>query len=385
MRKMEGKQKMIVVSAIVLCVALVIMGAMAFGKHQMSKIPELTFRDVLEYTTRGNADAVISVGIIQDGQTSWQVYGENGRVLPPELHTYEIGSLTKTFTAALINKAILEKKISIDDTIDNHLSLPAGKAYPTIRELLTHTSGYKGFYFESPMISNFLAGRNDFCGITREMILKRTGRSNKAGGRFAYSNYGYAVLGLVLEAVCETEYTSLLNDFVQNELGLTSTRISDGSGDLGKYWDWKENDAYLSAGAITSTITDMLSYAKMQLEDHPSFSECHSSLKAISASSESNRLMGIHMDEIGMSWIIDSQNNIIWHNGGTGNYNSYLGFHPETGTAVVVLSNLAPQYRIPATIMGVKLLRELVEYPDVCLLIGVDFSQHPKYNRIKQT
>ena len=60
-----------------------------------------------------------------------------------------------------------------------------------------------------------------------------------------------------------------------------------------------------------------------------------------------------------MSWIIDSKNNIIWHNGGPGNYNSYLGSNPETGTAVVVVSNLAPNYRVPATALGVKLLLEL--------------------------
>ncbi len=70
-------------------------------------------------------------------------------------------------------------------------------------------------------------------------------------------------------------------------------------------------------------------------------------------------MMGIQMDEIGMSWIIDKENGIIWHNGGTGDYNSYLGFCPETGVAVVVLSNLSPNYRIPATVLGVKLLKEL--------------------------
>lgn len=62
------------------------------------------------------------------------------------------------------------------------------------------------------------------------------------------------------------------------------------------------------------------------------------------------------MDEIGMSWIIDKENGIVWHNGGTGNYNSYLGFHSETGMAVVILSNLSPKYRIPATMLGVKIL-----------------------------
>ena len=45
-----------------------------------------------------NADAVITVGIVKDGQISYKVYGENGKELPAELHTYESGSLTKTFS-----------------------------------------------------------------------------------------------------------------------------------------------------------------------------------------------------------------------------------------------------------------------------------------------
>ena len=64
----------------------------------MSKVPELTFAEALEYTTSDNPDAVITVGIIKNGQTSYKVYGENGKELNADLHTYEIGSLTKTFT-----------------------------------------------------------------------------------------------------------------------------------------------------------------------------------------------------------------------------------------------------------------------------------------------
>lgn len=79
----------------------------------------------------------------------------------------------------------------------------------------------------------------------------------------------------------------------------------------------------------------------------------------INASTEDYKAMGINMDEIGMAWIIDKENGILWHNGGTGNYNCYLGFQPETGTAVVVLSNLPPSYRIPATVLGIKALHEL--------------------------
>lgn len=359
--KGRSKKIMFIVFIIVLCIGLIVLGLSLFGKKQMSKIPDLSFREALEYTTKNNADAVITVGIIKDGQASYTVYGENGKELPNKQHTYEIGSLTKTFTATLIAKAAQEGKIDIDATIDRYLDLPDGNTYPTVSELLTHTSGYNSFYFESPMISNFFKGRNDFCGVTKEMVKGKASSLNmtNANYKFKYSNFGYAVLGLVLESVYGQDYTALVNDFALNELKLSNTHISDRSGALGHYWDWNDNDAYLSAGGITSDINDILSYAQMQLDEFGYMADCHKTLKIINASTSQYKMMGINMDEIGMSWIIDKENGFIWHNGGTGNYNCYLGFNPENGTAVVVLSNLSPNYRIPATVLGVKVLEEL--------------------------
>lgn len=360
-RPYSKKKTIMRMISIVLCTVLVLGGLAIYGGCQISKLPELTFNEALKYTTQNNPDAVITVGIIKDGQMSYQVYGKNGKELSAELHTYEIGSLTKTFTAALINKAAIEGKINLDSTIDRYLSLPKGNEYPTIKELLTHTSGYKGYYFESPMIFNFLIGRNDFYGITKEMVLNKASELNmdKEGYGFNYSNFGYAVLGLILETVYDTDYRMLVNDFAQNELGLKNTKVTEKDGDLGNYWDWKYEDAYLSAGAITSDISDMLLYAQMQFESNTYFTECHKSVKQINATTASYASMGIRMDEIGMSWIIDSENGIVWHNGGTRDYNSYFGFNCETGTAVVILSNLSPNCRIPATILGIKLLTEL--------------------------
>lgn len=355
------KTKWIIRVSILLCVVLGLGGFMIYGNSQMQKLPQLTFSEALAYTTKNNPDATITVGMIKDGQISYKVYGEDGRELPATLHTYEIGSLTKTYTAALINKAISEDRVSLESTVDQYLPLPDGNQYPTIRELLTHTSGYRGYYFETPMIGNFMIGRNDFYGITKNMAVDRLSQLNMSQNSydFTYSNYGYAVLGLVLEAVYDTDYTTLVNDFAQNELGLTNTKISDQNGDLENYWDWKNGDAYLSAGAITSDISDMLAYAQMQLEGDPHFADCHHALAAVNVSNASYESMGIRMDEIGMAWILDTENGIIWHNGGTGDYNSYLGFHPQSQTAVVILSNLSPSYRIPATVLGVKLLEEL--------------------------
>ena len=360
-RMKKGKRIVLILCIILLCAVLLVAGLVIYGKVQMGKIPGLSFEDALAYTTNGKSDAVITVGIIKDGQASFTVYGKDAQILPAESHTYEIGSLTKTLTAALVEKAIREGRISLQDTIDAYLPLPEGKSYPTVEELLTHTSGYSPYYYENPMIGNFFAGRNSFCGISREMVLEKVKSHDMSLGNYAfeYSNFGYAVLGLVLEAVYNTDYSALLNAYVQQDLGMTATKISERDGDLGNYWDWQENDAYLSAGAVTSNIEDMLRYAQMLLDADSPFAACHQRLKIINASSESYRMMGIHMDEIGMAWIIDRENGIVWHNGGTGHYNSYLGFSPETGTVVVILSNLSPNDRIPATVLGIKLLREL--------------------------
>ncbi len=80
--------------------------------------------------------------------------------------------------------------------------------------------------------------------------------------------------------------------------------------------------------------------------------------------------MGIHMDEIGMSWIIDNTNGILWHNGGTGDYNCYLGFDMEDRTAVVVLSDLPPDYRVSATVLGAKIFAELKNTDDILPIAG---------------
>ncbi len=347
---------MLIILIISICILLVFAGFMIYIKHQMSKIPELSFEEALEYTTQNNADAVITVGVIKDGEISYKVYGENKKELSPKKYTYEIGSLTKTFTAMLINKAINDDKIDIDSTIDKYLPLSEKNNHPTIKQLLTHTSGYKSWYFARPMISNFFKRRNDFYGITKEMVLSKANKLNckNSSYPFKYSNYGYAVLGLVLESVYNTDFKKLMNDFIHDELGLKDTYIFDKNKDLQKSWDWKETDAYLSAGAITSNITDMLKYAQIMLLGN----ECIKCLKKINALSKSHKMMDINMDKIGMAWLIDEKNSVVWHNGGTGNYNSYLGFNPEQKIAVVILSNLPPSYRIPATVLGIKLLKK---------------------------
>ncbi|MGL5351890.1 MAG: serine hydrolase domain-containing protein, partial [Clostridium sp.] len=304
-----------------------------------------------------------TVGTIKDGKMEVVVYGNNGQVLPSEEYQYEIGSLTKTFTTSLLCKAIDEGKVTLDCSINEYLNLPPKEYYPTLRRLVTHTSGYKGYYFDEQMISNFFSGeKNDFYGIGEEKINNKIGEISLENKDYDYnySNFGLSVVGSVLAKVYDTDYTSLMNSYISDDLGLQNTKISDGTGDLKGYWNWNENDGYLPAGGLVSTITDMMKYTKLQMSDEKQYiSQSHKPIEDINSTSKRNEKMGIRMDAVGIGFIVDKENNFIWHNGGTSNFNSYIAFDKEKQVGVVILSNLSPKYRIPATVMGAKLIKSL--------------------------
>lgn len=355
---MKRKRLLIIAIVIIVTLAAVAVALSIYIKGKMDRIPALSAMDCLDYTLKGAKGGVISIGTIKDGEMEWTVYGEDSTVLPHTAHIYEIGSLAKTMTASLIAKAEAEGKLRIEDSIDHYLPLQDGREYPTILSLLTHTSGYKSEYIEKEMISNFFKGRNAFYGIKSNTVITRIEKAKTKNNDWEYSNFGYAILGEVLESVYGVSYKTLVEDYL-TQIGMTSSYISDGKGDLGNYWDWNDDDAFLSAGAVLSTIEDMLLYARLQLEEEGFIKDAHQKLMDVEASSRQYRAMDINIDAMAMGWILDEKNGIIWHNGGTDHYNSYLGFDPESKSAVVILSNLDGDYRIPATVIGIKMLKEM--------------------------
>lgn len=329
----------------ILIIAAGIGGYAIYGSYRMNQLSSMTFEEMLLYTTRDNKDVVITVGTIQDGKVAYDVYGENGVKLSPTEHIYEIGSITKTFTTSLLCKAISEGKISLDNSVDEYLNLPGKEYYPTMRRLVTHTSGLRRYYFEMPMISNFLSGINDFNGITEEMLIKRLGEINLDDRNypFKYSNFGTATLGAVLERIYDEDFTTLMNNYVLEDLGLTNTEISKMSGDLGNYWTWSQSDAYMPAGALLSNITDMMKYVQMHMLEDPGYlSIAHEALAGVNASTVMHAKMGIRTDSVGVGWMIDEEKRIIWHNGATGNFNCYIGFEKENKIGVVKTHGTGP-------------------------------------------
>lgn len=365
-KKHITKKKVIIVLLSMLIVILVSLGIfMIYARKQMNKIPNMSVEEMLSYTLKDKEAAITTIGIIKNGKMEYDVYGKDGRTLENKEYDYEIGSLTKTFTCSLLSKAVSKGKLDMNTSIDTYLELPQKQYYPTLTRLVTHTSGYKNYYFEGQMISNFLnREENDFYGITNESLKNRIGKVNLENKdyNFEYSNFGMATLGLVLEQVYGEDYFVLMNQFIREDLGLTNTRVSDGTGNLTGYWNWKEKDVYLPAGSIISNITDVMKYLKLHMTNEISYLEpTHEIWAQADGNKDTYQMLGIRTDAEGMGWMIDKERNIIWHNGGTGNFNCYAGFDPDKQVGVVILSNLSPNDRIPATVIGVKLLQELQE------------------------
>jgi CubicO group peptidase (beta-lactamase class C family) len=364
--KTKKKKKTIVISVAVILFSAWFASSYLIDTHRINQIPQMSYKDILLCVTKNNKKAKITIGIIKDGKVSCFLYGENGSKLPYTEHTYEIGSITKTFTANLVLKAINEGKIDIDDQIDKYIDLPAKDYYPTIRRLITHTSGYEGYYFERRMLLNYLNNKNIFQNVSKNQIIKKIKEIDLKDQdyNFDYSNFGTAVVGVVLSDIYKDDYATIINNYIVNELKLENTHISNGSGDLGNYWSWAGNDAYMPAGALTSTMGDMLKYAQMQLDGKLEYSlSAHHGLTKANVESEMSTKINIHIDSVGAAWMIDKKNDIIWHNGGTDNYSCYMGLIPNNKTAVVILTNLPSDNYIPnfATVMGAKLLSELQE------------------------
>ncbi|NLW69817.1 MAG: beta-lactamase family protein [Eubacteriaceae bacterium] len=363
MKNRPKRKKTLTIIALAVILALGGVGGYAlYGNAQMKKLPALSAEEALDYTLKGNGEGIIALGVISASKPSFKVYGEDSRIIEGgEEKIYEIGSLTKTFTAALICRAVEEGRLDLDKTADIYLTdyseeIPFKEnSLPTIKQLLIHTAGLKNYYFELPMLKNPFTGYSDYSGITKETALRRLGGIDfkKREYPFEYSNFGYAILGIILEEVYDKPYGELLGDYLK-ECGLISTRICENTS-FDKQWLWQASDAYIPAGAITSNIEDMLKYAQIMLKG----GEITTKLAYINATTAQNEKIEIRMDSMAYGWIIDEKNNIVWHNGGTDYFNCYLGLDIENQNAVVILSNCKPSYRIPATVVGVKMLLEL--------------------------
>lgn len=128
---------------------------------------------------------------------------------------FDIGSLTKQFTAAAILRLEMEGLVSVDDTLGDHVAgLPDDQAAITLHQLLTHTSGLPvGLGADDEPI-----GRSDYLALVGDTPL-----IHEPGGTYEYSNVGYALLGAVIEVVTGAPYETYLHAALFEPAGMADT------------------------------------------------------------------------------------------------------------------------------------------------------------------
>jgi CubicO group peptidase (beta-lactamase class C family) len=298
----------------------------------------------------------LSIGILRDGKTWFYGYGETvkGNGTSPDPGTlFEIGSISKTFTATMLGIAIGQGKLKLDDPVNKYLpdSIPSlqynGKIV-TIRTLSNHTSGIPR------MPENFQQtvtnAKDPYVGYSMQDLYSflhglKLGR--EPGSEFEYSNVAVGLLGTILQKLYGKNYEGLLLSLIANPLGMTDTRVNilpadsvhfaSGYDDNGVYnGPWNLSAVFAGAGAIRSTARDMLKYAAAEMGGVgvPSPLEKAMQLTQVVTFENGNTKIGL-----GWLYLRSGDNDILFHNGGTGGYRSYLGIDRQKKIAVVLLSN----------------------------------------------
>lgn len=281
---------------------------------------------------------VISHGVLRKGDTA-KVDGDT---------LFEIGSITKVFTALLLADATERGEVSLGDPVTRvapGLRMPERGRAITLRDLVTHTSGL-------PRLPLNLAPKdrsNPYADYTVEQLesfLATYALPRDVGAQYEYSNLSGGVLGLVLARKAGATYESLVTSRITALLGMPSTRVqvspelqqrfASGYGQTGEpvaYWDLP---TLAGAGALRSTANDLLTFVSAALGYSSSSLD-----RAFRLMRSEQRPTGMPNVEIAIGWHVFTANghNIFWHDGGTGGFRSFIGFDPETHVGVVVLSN----------------------------------------------
>jgi len=261
---------------------------------------------------------------------------------------FEIGSVTKVFTALLLAEMADRKLLKLDDPVET--LLPADVSVPkhedrkiTLIDLATHTSALPR------MPSNFTPkdATNPYADYTVEQLYQALAAiklRRAPGERYDYSNLGVGLLGHALALRAGKPYEQLVADEITSPLGMTSTRITldeelqaraatghDADGAPVRNWDIATLGA---AGALRSTSSDMLRFLAAEMGVTPT-----PLAAAMTASQEIRLPTKVPPGSIACGWHVALDGALRWHSGQTGGYKSFAGFDRGRKIGAVVLSN----------------------------------------------
>ena len=209
--------------------AIATLGPLPSVGAQIARIDPAKIDEIFAFTA-GTKSPGCAVATVRDGKIEFaRGYGmadlEHGTPITPTT-AFNMASVSKQFTAAAINLLIADGRLSLDDDVRKYVpELPSFGAPIRIRHLLAHTSGLRGYD-----VLLGLAGETAI-GISHADILKVLARQRRLnfapGQQTAYSNSGYALLGIVVERVSGKSLGAFADERLFRPLGMTSTVFRD--------------------------------------------------------------------------------------------------------------------------------------------------------------
>jgi CubicO group peptidase (beta-lactamase class C family) len=294
---------------------------------------------------------------------------------------FEIGSITKTFTGLALAREIQRGAVRLDQPIQELLPAEVEMAEAaraiTLRHLTTHASGLprvSGRSSPATGIAMLLFGSDPCAGYTEAHLLddvRRVELEFEPGAKSSYSNLGMTLLGYLLARRANCTYEELIRREISDPLGMNDTLITPtrdqarrtaqgyravlrcGPLLLGlRSEPWFEGNDLGGAGGLRSTAADMLKFlqANMHPEGHPLEAALKESHRELARESEQT--------SYGMNWVRTrsqtAKTMVIWHNGGTGGFRSFIGFTEDRRAGVLVLSNSSES----VDTLAIELLRD---------------------------
>lgn len=271
---------------------------------------------------------------------------------------FQIGSMTKVWTATVVLQLVDEGLLDLDAPIidllpELRLSDQRTTEQVTMRHLLTHTSGIDGDVFTD-------TGRNDDCLQRYVELLERVGQNHPLGDNWSYCNSGFSLIGRVIERITGKTWDRAMADRLFTPLGLTHTvtlpeqallhgaavgHFVDDDGAPVRVPIWSLPRSSGPAGAINSTVGDVLTWARLHL-DGGLTSDGSRLLGQASVSAMMARQVGLPEgyafgESWGLAWMrFDwDGNEVIGHDGNTIGQLAFLRLVPELGFAVTLLTN----------------------------------------------
>ena len=289
--------------------------------------------------------------VIQDGRVSAQTCNGRSDLSTGTPNTpgtvFPIASLSKPLTALTVLKLVADGRLDLDGRVGHYLPHYDGEGSSArVRHLLTHTSGIPNFY----LLAGFLDGpvRRHHTSQQIMDVFAPLPLQFEPGTRYGYSNSGYRLLDIIIEAVTHRPFAAALDEQVFAPAGMHASRVLDdqvavddratGYQPDGDGWRSPSPISWSipgGAGGVASTLDDFASFDRALW----SMSLCDQrvlDLMAAPTSLQSGRTEGI-----GMGWVCTSYRGerILSFAGGITGFASFYCHLPDSGTSVVILGN----------------------------------------------